>query len=192
MDQREVENGGQEDEGPMRAAATVTRGELLLDGRDDAFRAFVHSALAFSSRLTAVRDGFGRLIGLTGPQYTILVSIDHLQELGDVNVKTVAEHLSLSGTFVTTEVNKLVTKGLVRKLRDTNDSRRVLLMTTPTGRQRLVDLSRVQKPVNDVHFGSLTAADFTVLRRLMPIMVADTERALDLLDRLRREGQQEA
>jgi DNA-binding MarR family transcriptional regulator len=192
MDQREVENGGWEDEGPMRAAATVTRGELLLDGRDDAFRAFVHSALAFSSRLTAVRDGFGRLIGLTGPQYTILVSIDHLQELGDVNVKTVAEHLSLSGTFVTTEVNKLVTKGLVRKLRDTNDSRRVLLMTTPTGRQRLVDLSRVQQPVNDVHFGSLTAADFTVLRRLMPIMVADTERALDLLDRLRREGQQEA
>jgi len=192
MDQREVENGGWEDEGPMRAAATVTRGELLLDGRDDAFRAFVHSALAFSSRLTAVRDGFGRLIGLTGPQYTILVSIDHLQELGDVNVKTVAEHLSLSGTFVTTEVNKLVTKGLVRKLRDTNDSRRVLLMTTPTGRQRLVDLSRVQQPVNDVHFGSLTAADFTVLRRLMPIMVADTERALDLLDRLRPEGQQEA
>lgn len=172
----------------MTAAATVTRNELLLDGRDDAFRAFVHSALAFSSRLTAVRDGFGRLIGLTGPQYTILVSIDHLQELGNVNVKTVAEHLSLSGTFVTTEVNKLVTKGLVRKLRDTNDSRRVLLMTTPVGRQRLVELSRVQQPVNDVHFGSLTASDFANLRRLMPIMVADTERALDLLERLQREG----
>lgn len=172
----------------MPAAPTVTRAELLVDGRDDAFRAFVHAALAFSSRLTAVRDGFGRLIGLTGPQYTILVSIDHLQELGDVNVKTVAEHLSLSGTFVTTEINKLVAKGLVRKLRDTNDYRRVLLMTTPVGRRKLVELSQVQQPVNDAHFGSLTEADFAALRRLVPMMVADTDRALELLSRLAKPG----
>lgn len=171
-------------DGNRAAARTVTRPELLVEGRDDAFRAFVHAALAFSSRLTAVRDGFGRRIGLTGPQYTILVSIDHLQDRGDVNVKTVAEHLSLSGTFVTTEVNKLVGAGLVRKVRDTNDYRRVLLMTTPEGRRRLIALSDVQQPVNDLHFGSLTAADFTALRRLMPLMVADTDRALDLLRRL--------
>ncbi|MFV3126784.1 MarR family winged helix-turn-helix transcriptional regulator [Niveispirillum sp. KHB5.9] len=181
-----VEEGSGKDKGRTAAAPTVTRDALLVEGRDDAFRAFVHAALAFSSRLTAVRDGFGRLIGLTGPQYTILVSIDHLQELGDVNVKTVAEHLSLSGTFVTTEVNKLVAKGLVRKLRDTNDSRRVLLLTTPAGRRKLVELSQVQQPVNDAHFGSLSAPDFAALRRLMPVMVADTDRALELLDRLAR------
>lgn len=179
-----VDAGDRKEAGRTAATPTVTRAELLVDGRDDSFRAFVHAALAFSSRLTAVRDGFGRLIGLTGPQYTILVSIDHLQDCGDVNVKTVAEHLSLSGTFVTTEINKLVAKGLVRKLRDTNDYRRVLLMTTPAGRGRLIDLSHVQQPVNDAHFGSLTAADFASLQRLMPLMVADTDRALDLLNRL--------
>ena len=56
---------------------TVTRPELLDGGSDQIFRQFVHDALAFSARLLAVRDGYGKAIGISGPQYTLLISIAH-------------------------------------------------------------------------------------------------------------------
>ena len=91
-----------------QAALTVNASQLLVDGSDLEFRQFVHDALAFSSRLQAVRDGFARLLGLTGIQYTILISIYHLEFEQRVGINTIAAHLHLSGTFVTTETNKLV------------------------------------------------------------------------------------
>lgn len=166
------------------APLTVTKPELLIDGSDDAFRALVHASLAFSTRLTAIRDGYAKLIGVAGPQYTILVSIRHLQRHGDVHVKTIAEHLSLSGTFVTTEINKLVAQGLVEKKRDREDARRVKLQVSEAGTQRLARLSRIQQQVNNVHFGCLSKSEFSLLGKVMPELVASTDQALSLLRHL--------
>ena len=165
-----------------KAAQTVNAPQLLSDGSDDLFRQFVHDALAFASRLQAVRDGFARLIGLTGVQYTILISIYHLEFERRVGVNTVAEHLHLSGTFVTTETNKLEALGLVTKTRDADDRRRINLRTTDEARDRLSRLASVQSHVNDVHFGPLTAEDFELMRYIMPDLVDSTGRALRLLD----------
>ena len=164
------------------AAPTVNRPDLLAGGSDLLFRQFVHDALAFASRLQAVRDGFARLIDLTGTQYTILISIYHLEFEQRVGVTTVAEHLHLSGTFVTTETNKLEARGLVTKTRDADDRRRINLRTTGEARARLSRLASVQSHVNDVHFGPLTAEDFELMRYIMPDLVGSTDRALRLLD----------
>jgi len=165
-----------------KAAQTVNAPQFLSDGTDILFRQFVHDALAFASRLQAVRDGFARLIGLTGVQYTILISIYHLEFEQRVGVNTVAEHLHLSGTFVTTETNKLEARGLVTKTRDADDRRRINLRTTEGARDRLSRLASVQSHVNDVHFGPLTAEDFELMRYIMPDLVDSTGRALRLLD----------
>ena len=164
------------------AAPTVNRPDLLAGGSDLLFRQFVHDALAFASRLQAVRDGFARLIDLTGTQYTILISIYHLEFEQRVGITTVAEHLHLSGTFVTTETNKLEARGLVTKTRDADDRRRINLRTTEEARARLSRLAAVQSHVNDVHFGPLTAEDFELMRYIMPDLVGSTDRALRLLD----------
>ncbi|MEM6681710.1 MAG: MarR family transcriptional regulator [Pseudomonadota bacterium] len=166
------------------APLTVTRPELLVDGDDAAFREMVHAALAFAARLTAVRDGYAELVGLPGPQYTILVSIQHLKDDGRVSVKRIADHLRLSGTFVTTETNKLVQKGLVLKQKDPNDGRRVSLKMTSEGDDLLRRLSEVQQEVNDTHFGSLSAEEFQQLRKIMPELVDSTDAALPLLEHL--------
>ncbi len=166
------------------APLTVTRPELLVDGKDDTFRAMVHAALAFSARLQAIRDGYARFVGLTGPQYTILVSIQHLQYIGDVGVKLVADHLSLSGTFVTTETNKLVRSKLVAKTKAEGDGRRVNLTTLPAGDALLTKLSAVQQQVNNAHFGSLSADEFVCLCKIMPDLVASSELGLSLLRHL--------
>lgn len=166
---------------PPQAALTANAPQLLIDGSDLAFRGFVHDALAFASRLQAVRDGFARLIGLTGIQYTILISIYHLEFEQRVGVNRVAEHLHLSGTFVTTETNKLAAKGLIEKTRDGDDKRRMNLTTTERARELLSSLAGIQSHVNDAHFSPLSADDFERLRHIMPQLVTSTDRALRLL-----------
>jgi DNA-binding MarR family transcriptional regulator len=166
------------------APLTVTREELLVDGRDDEFRAMVHAALAFSARLNSIREGYAQYVGLTGPQYTILVSIQHLQEAKDIGIKHIADHLSLSGTFVTTETGKLEEAGLVAKSKGKVDKRRVSLRTTPAGDALLGRLNALQRQVNDIHFGSLSRAEFQTLCKVMPEMVASSDAGLSLLRHL--------
>ena len=163
---------------------TVTRPELLVNGNDDEFRELVHASLAFSTRLQSVRDGYAEIIGLTGPQYTILISIDHLQSNHKLGVKELAEHLCQSGTFVTTEVNKLVKAKLVRKDKDANDGRRVNLTTTKKSQILLSTLSKIQQEVNNVHFGSLSKKEFEVMHKVMFGLVSSTDLALSLLKHL--------
>lgn len=164
---------------------TVNRPELLIDGSDDEFRALVHDALAFSARLEAIREGYGQIVGVTGPQYSILISIAHLSRGRNVGVGTVADHLHLSGSFVTTETNKLMELGLLKKAVDPTDRRRVILRLTSEGWGRFRELAKVQSVVNDQHFASLSRKDFFELRRIMAGLVESTDRALTLLRHLR-------
>ena len=163
---------------------TVSRPELLENGSDAAFRSLVHDSLAFAARLQAVRDGYGQIVGVTGPQYTILISIAHMGRNGPVSVTTVADHLRLSGSFVTNEIGKLVAAGLVAKTQDPDDRRRVILEITEAGRRRFERLADVQARVNDVHFGGLSEKDFADLQRIMSGLVTSTDQALSLLAHL--------
>jgi DNA-binding MarR family transcriptional regulator len=164
---------------------TVTRRELLVGDSDDVFRHFVHGLLAFSERLMAVRQGFGQMIGLSGIEYTVLVSIAHLQVQDQVSVGAVAEHLHLSGAFLTTVTNQLVRKGLIRKSRSPADRRRASLVTTPHGVQLLQRLAPVQQRVNDALFGPLTRSQFHDLAGEIEALVQSANRAIALLRYLR-------
>jgi DNA-binding MarR family transcriptional regulator len=162
-------------------AKTVSKPALLVGGSDEAFRSFVHDFLAFSQMLTDIRAGFGEHIGRTGIAYTTLISISHLQGSTGIGVNAVAEHLHLSGAFITTEVAKLVRAGLVSKRVNLADKRRVLLTVTPAGRKLLNGLAAVQAPVNDALFDTLTADEFVHLKSIMARLVPCATRSLALL-----------
>jgi DNA-binding MarR family transcriptional regulator len=161
--------------------ATVTKSELLSDGSDLDFRTFIHDFLAFSARVHEVRSRFGEFLGLSGSAYTTLICIAHLQEREEVGINRVAEHLHLSGAFVTIEVGKLVKAGLVEKRINEKDRRRVLLTITPKARRALDELVSVQAPVNDALFGCLTSHEFETLKGVMARLVPCGDQALSLL-----------
>lgn len=168
---------------------TASRAALLINGSDLEFRELVHDMLAFAAAIQEVRNRLGGLIGLSGTQYTILVSIARLNgQVPELGVATLAEHLHLSGAFVTIEVNKLVAAGLVSKTTNPGDRRRVLLAVTPEAEQRLADLTRVQAPANDTLFGPLSAAEFRALRTIISKLASTGERTLKLIDYLAPDG----
>ncbi|MCB1471588.1 MAG: winged helix-turn-helix transcriptional regulator [Rhodobiaceae bacterium] len=159
---------------------TVSRGALLVGGDDSRFRHLVHDLLAFSVRLEAVRAKFGAHIGLTGLQYTILISVRHLQGADGVGVKALAEHIGLSGAFVTIETGKLIRMGLLRKRANPDDRRRVLLSVTGEGEARLARLAPVQREINDAIFEPLDAARFAALCDIAAALRRSSDRSLAL------------
>jgi len=172
------------DDGAAHAAysppLTVSRCELLSDGSDREFRRFVHGLFSFLSLHEAVRTGHGATIGLPAIQYTILIAIGHLAAAGPVAIKTVAEHLHFSGSFITVETGKLVKRGLVKKVRDSHDRRRVRLSVTAKGRALLEKLAPVQRRVNDAQFECLRSGQLRELTRLIEALIASSERAVAL------------
>jgi DNA-binding MarR family transcriptional regulator len=167
----------------------VSREELLRGESDAEFRTLVHGMLAFAARLESVRGGFARLIGLTGIQYTIPISVGHLEGRGDVSINMLADHLQLSGAFVTIETCKLGTRGLLTKRQDRTDRRRVSLRTTPQGRQLLRSLAPTQVAANDVLFEFLDAPGFRQLLGMVDRMTSCVNRALALLSYLSKESE---
>jgi DNA-binding MarR family transcriptional regulator len=159
---------------------TVTRPELLNDGTDRDFRKLVHNIFAFMARHESIRDGHARQIGLAGVEYTILISIGHLGLDGDVNVKTIADHLHMSGAFVTTVTSKLQTLGLVEKTQDSVDRRRISLAITEKGKALLRKLAPYQREINDVEFSPLSREDFQAVSRILEALIDSSDKAFAL------------
>src|SRR3984893_2839536 len=154
---------------------------MLVDGSDRQFRRLVHGLFAFLARHEAVRTGHGARIGLGGIEYTMLISIRHLSaEGGDVGVNRVAEHLHVSGAFVTTVTNKLLKRRLIHKTPDPNDRRRVRLEVSAQGDALLAELAPVQRQVNNVQFGCLSAAEFHQLLDMVERLISSSDSAVRL------------
>jgi DNA-binding MarR family transcriptional regulator len=165
----------------MAAPRTVSRPELLADGTDDAFRKCVHGLLAFSARLETIRSGFGERIGLSGIQYTILITVAHLNDNNGISVKQIGRHLALSGAFITIETGKLEKKGLITKKQDPQDRRAVLVQVTKKGSALLDELAPVQVKVNDILFGSLGRQDFERLNKMLVGLVQGADAAAAMI-----------
>ena len=160
---------------------TVSRDELLVGGSDRIFREMLHRILTFSALIQANRDRLGRHIGLSGTQYTALISIAHM-ESEEIGIAQLAEHLDLSGAFVTTTVNKLVAAGLVTKTSNAQDRRRIILSVTPKAHDMLTRLTDVQVPVNDIIFRDISREQMLELARVMPQLIMGAKASLALMD----------
>lgn len=164
---------------------TIGRPELLVDGSDQVFRKLVHGLFTFLALHEAIRDSYAAHVGLGGIQYTILQSIRHLSQRQAVNVRDVADHLRLSGSFITAETTKLQDMGLLEKKQASDDRRRVSLKVTRKGMQMFDDIAPMQRTVNDVQFGSLTASQFHELVAIVDQMTGASQDALTLLHYLK-------
>ena len=159
---------------------TTSRPELLAGGRDRQFRHLIHALFGFAAHHERIRSGHAKVIGLAGIEYTVLISIAHLSQDGDVNVKTVADHLYLSGAFITAVAGRLLKLGLIHKKTDAGDRRRVTLTVSAQGRAALERLAPIQRQVNDMEFGTLSRHEFELLTGIVERLIESGARAVAL------------
>ena len=166
--------------------STVSRSALLVDGSDDEFRGLIHDLIAYGHRLDACRDAFAAIAGISGVQYEILMLVSRAEGL---SVGEVAARLHRSGAFITVEANKLAERGVLQKVSDPSDGRKVILKLTQKSFLLLERLAPFQVRINDVLFERLDAKRFRALRSFARDLVASGDRAAAMLELLLHEAE---
>lgn len=139
----------------------------------------IQSFFGLAARMFALRERIGGIGGLTGAQYSMLVSLAHLTRDGDkVSVNALAETLHVSGTYVTAESKRLEKLGLLRRDPNPDDRRSVLLSLDEAGCDLLDDLLPSVRAINDVLFAGLSFKSFAVLHAELPDLVETADEAL--------------
>jgi MarR family transcriptional regulator, organic hydroperoxide resistance regulator len=153
----------------------------LLDGKSDrAFRKFVSDFFTVANRIEATRRYLGARIGVSGPQYSMMMAIAELEGSAGVSVGRVAEFLHVAPTFVTAESGKLHRLGLIGKGPDAADRRVARLRISRKGRTALGSMVPFLRQVNDMFFDLESPAQFATLCRALARLVETSGRAIAL------------
>ena len=160
------------------ALLTASKPELLDEDGDRTLRGLLYDFFAFGRILEAARAKFANYVGLSPTQYLIMIAIKNSTSDEPMGINQLAARLRLSGAFITNEVNKLVSDGLIEKSSHPRDGRRVQLTATGKGFSLLTKLAAFQRPVNDALFGMLTRDEFRLLSQSLARLAADGDRAV--------------
>ena len=122
-------------------------------------RRFLH----FSEQATREAD-------LTPQQHQLLLALKGLPTGRKATISELAERLQLQHHSTVELIDRLVERGLIVRLRDDIDRRRVIIQLTPQGEHLLVNLSLL-------HCTELQTAGPALVRALRPLLADATARA---------------
>lgn len=150
-------------------------------GGDRAFRQLLYDISIAASHLESARGYLASHLGVSSPQYNMLMVIAQYEGSTGISVNEIADHLHVSNTFVTTEVKKLERLGMVVKAPNPADARSVLVRLSEEGEQRVQALHPELLFVNDHLFESISPADFKALSRIIASLLGDFSRTVAML-----------
>jgi DNA-binding MarR family transcriptional regulator len=162
---------------------TATRDILLPGGSDHGLRTLLYNLFTIGTRMEEVRRYLGSCIGISGPQFSLLMAIQELQGADGVSVGKIAGYLHVAGTFVTAESAKLAQRDYIEKRCDARDRRVSLLRVRPAGRKAIEQLLPEVQLVNDTFFELESSEGFESLCRAADRMVEGSRRVLSLIHR---------
>jgi MarR family transcriptional regulator, organic hydroperoxide resistance regulator len=166
---------------------TASAEALLDEGSDRRFRALVNDFFTISSRMEIVRAHLGARMGISGPQYSVLVAVAHLQGDHGVSVGTVAQAMHVSSAFIASETGKMARLGLLLKRPNPQDRRGVLLSLAPAGRLKIDRISPEIRAINDLFFGVLDSQSFAALGAAAGALVKGSRKAVHYVNAIESE-----
>ena len=176
-----------EDGGLFAFPHTVSHPALLRAGSDDRFRQTLYLMVLAFGRLQDCREAFGRAMSLTGSQFAVMIGTAYAQRSEGVSIRALAEHVQLASTHVTTEVGRLIRKGLLTKRANTRDRRGVLVKLSRKGETALLRIAPFVCEVNDILFQNVPRKDFAVVSHFLRVFALNTELALAEIHRRERQ-----
>jgi len=144
-------------------------------GRDELIATLMFAGRDYSTAAVMFHNTVAERFGLS---VTDLKTLDILQRLGPLTAGDLAAHTNLATASVTSLIDRLQKKRLVRRLRDLGDRRRVVVKLTP-------NLEKTIAPL----FESLSRR---MLARFKGYSDAQIETIVDFLTRSAREMREEA
>ncbi|MGY5808939.1 MarR family winged helix-turn-helix transcriptional regulator [Rhizobium sp. LEGMi198b] len=152
----------------------------FLDGESDTrFRKLINDLLKMSSAMLATRERYAQLIGLTPPQYSILMAV---ADAGQTTVGQLAAELDVSGPFITAQVNHMVKAKLLERAPHPADKRSSLIVLTDKGVALVLKVAPIRKLANDMIFRPFEGRDAGQLGDTVNLLLQQMRAALHKLD----------
>jgi DNA-binding MarR family transcriptional regulator len=118
----------------------------------DVIRRFTWVIAAISVHLEELRYFWAKTLGVSGPQWMILMALADMDEDDGVPVNVVSKKLHVDSSFVTTQSKLLEKKGFLRRRPSTEDARIVQMSLTDKTYKHLANLAAQQEALNDFIF----------------------------------------
>jgi MarR family transcriptional regulator, organic hydroperoxide resistance regulator len=115
-------------------------------------REFIWDIVSISTRFEEIRYMLAQILGISGPQWMILMAINDLDRGNGVSVRVVSAKLHVDPSFVTTQSKSLEKHGFVRRITSADDARVVLMSLTDKASKQIASLSSRQEMLNEFIF----------------------------------------
>ncbi|MFK4380880.1 MarR family winged helix-turn-helix transcriptional regulator [Bradyrhizobium sp. USDA 223] len=135
------------------------------DHLDRAAREFIWNIVEIHSQLEAIHKGWAEKLGLSEPQWLILMAIDELDQGRGVPGIAVANKLRIHPAFVTNQTKKLEALDLLTRITSPEDARFLQISLTQKARGEIERLSSERQALNATIFGGLDAESLAYLNK---------------------------
>jgi DNA-binding MarR family transcriptional regulator len=118
----------------------------------DIIRRFTWVIASINVHLEELRYFWAKTLGISGPQWMILMALADMDQDDGVPVNVVSKKLHVDSSFITTQSKLLEKKGFLRRKSSTEDARIVQMSLTDKTYKHLASLASQQEALNDFIF----------------------------------------
>jgi DNA-binding MarR family transcriptional regulator len=127
----------------------------------DMVRRFTWEIASINVHLQELRYFWAKTLGVSGPQWMILMALADLDKGEGVSVKVVSKMLHVDSSFVTTQSKMLEKKGFVRRKTSAEDARIVEMSLTDKSYKHMANLASQQEDLNEFIFAEFSDRELT-------------------------------
>ncbi len=143
----------------------------------DVVRRFTWVIASINVHLEELRHFWAKTLGISGPQWMILMALMDLDKDAGVPVNAVSKKLHVDSSFVTTQSKLLEKKGFLRRKTSSEDARIVQMSLTDKTYKHLAGLAAQQQALNDFIFAELSERQLGELTETLTLLENRLEKA---------------
>jgi DNA-binding MarR family transcriptional regulator len=158
-----------------RRGASVRTEDSSIDG--EILQQFIWDIVSISSSLEDIRRIWADTLGVSGPQWLILMAINELDRGAGVSLRDVTAKLHVDPSFIATQSRMLEKSGFVRRVASSDDARILLMTLTEKTSDGIKSLSALQETLNSFIFSDLDGQMLNETFRTLSFLKAKLEKA---------------
>jgi DNA-binding MarR family transcriptional regulator len=143
----------------------------------DTIRRFTWVIASINVYLEELRYFWAKTLGISGPQWMILMALADIDQDDGVPVNVVSKKLHVDSSFVTTQSKILEKKGFLRRKTSSEDARVVQMSLTDKTYKHLANLAAQQEALNEFIFAELNGQQLDELTNILSNLENRLEKA---------------
>lgn len=138
---------------------------------------FIWNIVEIHSQLEEIHKSWAQLLGISEPQWLILMAIDELDEGRGVSGIAVANKLRIHPAFVTNQTKRLEKIELLARITSPDDARFLQMSLTQKARAEITNLSVKRQALNSTMFDGLDQESLQYLNKRLTSIAKNTRLA---------------